>query len=308
MTSTSRIRLPLLAWGGWLFISLFLQSGPLQIRDRLQSAMQASSAFLLDQIASLFPSRSNSSDHRPETSSSDSSLLAENRELLRRVAELREENLQLRQAVPYNSAPHAALVTLDVIPARIIGRRGDVLSDSLELLISLGKEQGLVPGELVLSGRGLLIDQGAEQGLTADQLLTSGRALFGRTIRVGKRTTLVQPMTDIDFRMAVRIVRRSSLGIVQGPGGILAGTGSGCRLEEVSATEAVAAGDEVYTDRLVSPAAEPIYCGRIVSAKVASSDSHWTIEMVPLHSPACLPAELSVLKTGLKNASTPPGP
>lgn len=332
MPRSHHLRYPLLAWAGWLMVSLFLQAGPVTIRDQLQATAQTSTALLLDRLGSLVQwSRADAEMTEQEAAlvrdllsiaNDDSSIsekglsangaqrvlsgmLSENRELLRRVAELELENSQLQQTVPYSSSPRGQLVALQAVPARIIGRRGDVLSESLELLISLGKEQGLAPGELVLSGRGLLIDQGAAQGLSPDQLLTAGRALFGRTIRVGRQTSLVQPMTDIDFRMAVRIVRRSTLGVVQGPTGILTGTGSGCRLDEVAATEAVAAGDDVYTDRLVSPGAEPIYCGRILSARAEAGDNHWTIQMAPVHTPASLPAELSVLTVELAAARRP---
>jgi cell shape-determining protein MreC len=185
------------------------------------------------------------------------------------------------------------------VAARVIGHLGDPLRGSSELLLSLGKQQGLVGRELVLGDSGLLIDQGADSGLNPDQLAVFGRGLLGRTTRVARWTSLVQPLTDENFRIGVRIIRRSPLGAVDGPRGILAGTGTGCRLDEVPATEAVAVGDEVYLDELVSAGTGPIYCGRIVRVDVAPTASHWSIDVAPFSRLDEMPAELQVLRMKL---------
>ena len=124
----------------------------------------------------------------------------------------------------------------------------------------------------------------------------AGKALLGRTENVGRWTSRVQPVTDTAFRIGVRLVRPSPLGPVQGARGILSGQGNGCTLNDVPATEAVAVGDLVYTDSLVSPAGEPIYCGRVTAATVEPTASHWTIEVTPLHSPEKVPARVEVLR------------
>jgi len=304
--SENRFRSPFLVWVGWLLLSLFLQAGPESIRGHLQAGLQSTSAGTLTAIHQLLYGDSSTAETSLKQLNELEQLRMENRELARHVAELRSENELLLRSTPLvrTSTPEP-LVQLDAVSARVIGLRGDELSESLQLLISIEKNRGMAAGELVLSGTGLLIDQGKLQGLKPDQLVTAGRSLFGRTLRVGERTALVQPITDPKFRMAVRLVRRSALGAVQGPQGILVGTGNGCRLDEVVATEAVAAGDEVFTDRLVSPGAEPIYCGRVISAEADAGDHHWTIQVAPLQTPAKLPARLAVLRTELGGRLTP---
>jgi len=290
-------------------LSLFLQAGPESIRDHLQAGLQATSASTLIAIHRLLhrDSSMNSTAKRPSEQPVElEQLRRENRELARHVAELRSENELLLRSTPLmRTLTPEPLIQLDAVSARVIGLHGEALSESLQLLISIEKDQGIAAGELVLSGTGLLIDQGKSLGLKPDQLVTAGRSLFGRTLRVGERTALVQPITDPEFRVAVRLVRRSALGAVQGPQGILVGTGNGCRLDEVMATEAVAAGDEVFTDRLASPGSEPIYCGRVTSAEADAGDHHWTIQVAPLQTLAKLPARLDVLRTELNSSSLP---
>ncbi|WP_437185102.1 rod shape-determining protein MreC [Planctomicrobium sp. SH668] len=296
----SRFRSPLLVWTLWAFISLVLGTGPANISPRLESAVQSVVGFSLN----LVRFRSTTVANSPDSTSSDpeitNKLLAQNRALSLMVAELHEEVEQLKRSAPIiQSQSEEPLLSIDAAEARVIGQRGERLSDNLELLISLGKDQKIQTGELILAGDGVLIDQGEQQRLTPDQLVTVGRALFGRTTQVGKQTALIQPITSADFKVAVRIVRHSALGPVQGPKGILSGTGNSCKINEVLATEAVKEGDEVYTDRSVSPGSFPIYCGRIVNAVVAPTANTWTIDVQPLHTPDKVPATVSVLRTQL---------
>ncbi len=280
----------LIVWAGWLLIAVFLRVGPESALNSTQSILQAGAGRLL----TLLPS------HWLETARSDQpqqieQLQAENRELIRLAAELKAERdqLQLHQKLPVNS--DQALLRSTLTTARILGRKGDPLSTNLELLISLGKQAGLNESDLVLTGDGLLIDAGLNQHLKPDQIITAGRTLLGRTRRVGEQTAIVQPLIDADFRIAVRVIRRSPLGPVQGPAGVLAGTGTGCRINEVSATEAIAVGDDVYTDPIASPTGVPVYCGRISLAEAEPTASHWTIQMVPVNSLKELPNNVEVL-------------
>lgn len=295
----SNLLISMLVWAGWLIVSLFLNAGPETARSRLTEWMHSAPASVLNLTYQLRHGSGTTSDSiNSQLSPEMERLQTENRALIQLVAQLREENKQLRQSTSLESISDdsSPLVNLDLLPARILGQQGEPMSDGVELLVSLGRNQGIIPGKLALSGTGLLIDQGEKQNLHPDQLLTAGSALFGRVTKVGSQTSLVQPITHADFRMAIRIVRRSSLGPVQGPRGILVGTGNGCRLEEVLATEAVAVGDEVFTDRLTTPGGEPIYCGRVIYAEAPEGSHHWTIDVAPVHSPSSVPPRLSVLR------------
>lgn len=290
----------MLVWAGWLLVSLFLNAGPETVRGRLTQWMHSAPATALN-LTHQFRHGSENQNAPLNSSASErlERLQAENQTLSLLVAQLREENRQLQQSTSLaatNEDGAGPLVNFDLLPARILGQQGEAVSDGVELLVSLGRNQGIIPGKLALSGNGLLIDQGEQQHLRPDQLLTAGRALFGRVVKVGTQTSLVQPMTHADFRMAIRIVRRSSLGPIQGPRGILVGTGTGCRLEEVIATEAVAVGDEVFTDHLATPGAEPIYCGRVTHAEAPEGSHHWTINVAPVHLPSSFPSRVTVLR------------
>ncbi|WP_437190862.1 rod shape-determining protein MreC [Planctomicrobium sp. SH527] len=280
----------LIVWAGWLLVAIFLRVGPASALSSTQNTLQAG----VGAVLTLLPSDWFETT-LPDQSQQIEQLQAENRELIRLAAELKAERdqLQLHQQLPVNS--DQALLNSTLTTARILGRKGDPASTNLELLISLGKRSGLNEADLVLTGEGLLIDAGRNQQLKPDQIITAGRTLLGRTRRVGEQTAIVQPLIDADFRIAVRVIRRSPLGPVQGPAGVLAGTGTGCRINEVSATAAIAVGDDVYTDPTASPTGVPVYCGRISQAEAEPAANHWTIQMVPVNSLKELPAHVEVL-------------
>ncbi len=289
-----------IAWGGWLVVVFVLNFGPPALFQSGQSFLQ----FIVGGALSLLPEPVFATEPRPSMPSQESGktihlLDVENRELRRQIAELRAEKSRWEslQQLPMNSGEE--LLQATALTSRILGRKGDPFALNLKLLIALGKEQGLHESELVLAGEGLLIDTGAGQQLHADQLILVDRSLLGRISRVGKQTSLVQPLTDASFRMAVRLYRRSPLGAVQGPAGILTGAGAICRIDEIPATEAVAVGDDVYTDPVASPTGLPIYCGRITKVDVSSTAVHWSIEMTPQNLPSQIPNKVQVLKSSL---------
>ena len=307
----SRWQQPLLIWLGWGLVALFLQLGPSVFQQTLTRRVldgAGKSLIVVDQIHHwLTQPRSVTPSVVDEQAPDDGRLIAlqrQNQDLAAMLVLLKEENLQLKSIPEVDfSATTTPLQRTSGVSARVIGRQGETASTATQFLISLGKKQGLVGGELALGGAGILIDQGDAAQLSPDELVTCGRSLFGRTVTVGKWTTSVQPITDLNFRTAVRLVRTSSFGTVTSARGILKGTGDGCEIVEVVGTEAVAVGDLVYTDVLVSPTAVPIYCGTVTEAMIEPNAPHWSIRVTPHFSESQIPAELTVLKTEL---TTPP--
>ncbi|HWL07047.1 MAG TPA: rod shape-determining protein MreC [Planctomicrobium sp.] len=290
-------------WAGCLVVAVLLNVGPRGLSEQIQNGLQGMVGWTLSVLpAPVLDSDVESADGNGDRAKTLAVLQAENRELRRQVAELRlqQNEWERHQKLPFPSGDE--LVQTTSVVTRILGRKGDPVSSNLQLLIALGKSHGLHESELVLTGDGLLLDGGNEQQIHPDQLMTAGRSLLGRTTRVGKQTSLVQPLTDGSFRMAVRIYRRSPFGPVTGPAGILAGTGTECRIDDVSATEAVAIGDDVYTDPMASPVGVPIYCGRITQVDVAPTATHWTIELSPENPASRIPREVHVLKSSLNPA------
>jgi cell shape-determining protein MreC len=293
--------LPLIVWACWVLTILFLRAGPAQLRGRLQLGLQEGCGVVLAAWTSIVPvaEKSPSTPLEEHGRPIQEQLRLENRQLRESIAQLKWENDKLKRASGPEPEAGWPLMQAEAVPARVIGHLGDPLRGNSELLLSLGKQQGLVGQELVLGETGILIDQGTDSGLNSDQLAVFGRGLLGRTTRVSRWTSLVQALTEDTFRIGVRIIRNSPLGPVDGPRGILAGTGVGCRIDEVPATEAVAVGDEVYLDEIIAAGAGPIYCGRVLRVSVAPTASHWSIDVEPFSRPGEMPAELHVLRMRL---------
>ncbi len=291
---------PYVVWTIWIAVAALLHFGPNALPKLLESATIQTAGIGLNVVTAQKTSPPTSSVHQSEIEQ----LRATQRVLVARVATLQNQLLQF-QSVPSNiTNADKNLVTAKMQPARVLGARHETHDSSLELLISLGKQQGLVGEELVLKGPGILIDQGEAAGVILDQLVSESRVLFGRIHKLGRWSSLVQPISDPDFRIAVRLVRSSALGPVWGATGILSGTGTGCEIREVSATEPVAIGDYVYTQPQLSTSSEMIYCGQVTHASIEPSDTHWKIQVSTVSHRDELPTELSVIQSHLSVKSS----
>lgn len=302
---------PLLIWAGWILLAAFLKFGPASFSTRLNQTVLD----LVGQSLNALNEGVQSCLKEHETAPADETklpvqmkdavLLDQNRDLQMLVAQLRQDNERLRGIPIWNPAtPIHTLLNTTPVQAAVLGEQGALAQGTRKVLVALGSRQGLVGNELILQGNGLLIDQGAATLLAPDQLVAVGRSLFGRTVAVGRWTSVVQPITAPEFRTSVQLVRESEFGTVLGARGILKGTGEGCEVIEVIGTAAVAVGDLVYTYAGVLPTATPIYCGRVTSATIAPNAPHWTILVSPGHAVDSLPTQVTVLRTELE---LPPG-
>lgn len=315
----------LLIWLAWVLCGTFLTHGPDSFRNRFDAVVidgTGRSLTMLDELGQhlthwsqaarrFWTTRSTTVDSTltPHPSGNSTAATGEelaqlqqqNQDLLASLAWLQAENARLRTP-PEITFPlrEQRLTEVHALPVRVIGQQGRDGIGHQGVLLSAGSRQGIAGDELILRGDGVLIDQGDRAQLQPDELVTFGRSLFGRTLKVGRSTTLVQPITDPEFRTAARIVRNTEYGPVLGTSGILQGTGDACRLVEVPGTEAVAVGDFVYTDALVSPTAIPICIGSVTSVQIEDNASHWLIEVRPVLPARPLPRSLTVLQTELK--------
>lgn len=294
-------RVPLLIWAGWLLASAVLHVGPPALRERLTTNLQDVTGLSLNWLTS----RTHHSETQESSPATQHAALEQT--LLAEICRLNFENQALRAANELPSIPAPALVIAKLISTRVIGQSSNADAGLSKWLAAQGSRQGLTGTELVLTGPGLLAEHGSLLGLRPDQLACAGKSLFGRVSQVGRWTSLIQPVTDPSFRISSRIVRRSPQGAVQGATGILRGTGRGCVLELVDATEAVAIGDLVYTHANASPAGVALFCGKVVHAEIGPSDEHWHIEVQPAHSSAELPDRLDILSGELFDLTSPPG-
>jgi rod shape-determining protein MreC len=128
----------------------------------------------------------------------------------------------------------------------------------------------------------LLIDQGDEAHLHPDQPVFAGRCVVGKIQQVGRWTSSILPVTDLEYRGRAQLMRRTADGLVVGPEGIIAGDGKeGCRLNFIAATQPVAVGDEVYTAVAGTPLPMPMYYGRVVAVSLAEGAPYWEVQVKP---------------------------
>ncbi len=221
-----------------------------------------------------------------------------NRRLELHAADLQERltELKSRIAAPLGVIDTPQLVVHQPHAARVLGHLGIPGHTEHRLVLNLGGQSGIRGDELVIRSELPVIDQGATTGVQPDDLLLVGQTLWGRVVDAGRWTSTVQPVTDPNFRTAVRLVRSSPQGPVFGARGVLHGDGAHCLLEQLSASEPVSLGDHVYTDsEVASPV--PLYCGIVIAADVQPNDTFWTIKVLPAATPA--PQELVVLEPQL---------
>ncbi|TWT56658.1 Cell shape-determining protein MreC [Thalassoglobus neptunius] len=301
-------RHPIFCFVGWVVFALLLHVGPTHWKGQLRTFLGDAAGLTLQgiqkaesSVSSLFQASHSPIEEHQQDKAAAERFKAERRDLQTQIAQLQRENERLRQVPEVTPpSPTSSLLKTRAIDANVLGVTGEESSMTVSLLVSAGSRHGISSEELVLEQPGLLIDQGENADIRLDRLVTTGRALLGRTHQVGRWTTVVQPIFDPQFRMAVRLVRESELGLVVGSSGILEGTGEDCRILEVKGTEPVAVGDLVYTDLAASLSSLPIYCGRVTEATILPQETHWTIRVAPVWAAGSIPKKVSILQTELK--------
>lgn len=199
------------------------------------------------------------------------------------AADLQQQLASQRQAT-FNSTvgTSSELITSQLVSARILA------GDSLALwrkqkILGVGRTQGLVESSLVLEDTRPLLDVGADFQLQEGQPVYSGGHAVGRIVRVGRWTSVLQSVTDPQFRGGmVELARETSLGLVFGSKGLLEGAGEGlCRVNSVSSTEAVSVGQHVYSADHAGDLPGRVYFGKVVSAELTPGSPHWKILVRP---------------------------
>ena len=300
---TNSKRQSVLIFVGWTLLALLLHFGPSGLRETLETFVLDGAGRTIQLAESLkgidwnvFGTDSKESRRSVVDQRELGSLRDQNRDLLAVLAQLRSENHTLREIPEFKkSAKVTPLISSELISARILGIKGEDVSTSF--LISNGRLQGFFGGEFVLDGSELILDQGTESSIEPDQLVTLGRSLLGRTSRVGRWTTQVQPMTDPEFRTAIHLVRNVEQTSIVGAAGILRGAETHCVITDVPGTLPVAVGDLVFTDPAAMLSPTPIYCGEVVEATIGPNDPHWTIVVRPHCNESNRPKDVAVLRT-----------
>ena len=192
-------------------------------------------------------------------------------------ARLHEQLAAARQEQPrpLRSSPGDPLLLPELVQATVLGEESAALLRGGKL-IDFARSPALNESTFVLEDTRPLIDQPVPEG----EPVYSGAALVGRIAEAGRWVSTIQHVTDRDYRGFAQLARPAGDELVFGARGILAGTGEAfCRLEQISSTEPVAAGDHVYSADESFP--EPMYYGRVVHADLGPGGLHWEIRVEP---------------------------
>lgn len=221
-------------------------------------------------------------------------LQQELRRLQSQNAQLQTELDRARTATgsPFVAESAAPLFVPELLDARIVAVDDVSLAiqrASAQRIVDVGQTAGVVPADFVVSSQQpheqserLLIDQGEEADLHADQPVFAGRCVVGKIQKVGRWTSSVLPVTDVEYRGRAQLMRRTAEGLVVGPEGILAGDGKdGCVLNFIAATQPVSVGDEIYTAVAGTPLPLPMYYGRVVAVSLSEGAPYWEIQVKP---------------------------
>jgi len=144
------------------------------------------------------------------------------------TASVYSENLRLKELLNFKAAlPYAT------IPAQVIGRDPSSWSSSV------------------------IINKGYLDGIRNNRAVISARGLVGRVAEVGKRSSKIMLITDLNSKVGVVITRNRQ-------GGILTGRPDGkCRIMYIALDSDVAPGDKVMTAGLGNIFPKDILAGEV---------------------------------------------
>jgi rod shape-determining protein MreC len=267
----------------------------LQLLDRSQQwAMTLPETFEQWKATAAADSEPDEEDPTPALQEQLTALQQQVRRLQSQNAQLQTELDEARAATasPFVAESAAPLFVPELLDARIVAVDDvsvAIQRASAQRVVDIGQTAGVVPADFVVSAEQtpqeparLLIDQGDDADLHPDQPVFAGRCVVGKIQQVGRWTSSVLPVTDLEFRGRAQLMRRTGDGLVVGPEGIIAGDGKeGCKLNFIAATQPVSVGDEVYTAVAGTPLPMPMYYGRVVAVSLAEGAPYWKIDVKP---------------------------
>ncbi|MBL8815140.1 MAG: rod shape-determining protein MreC [Planctomyces sp.] len=191
------------------------------------------------------------------------------------------------------------LVRQDSLSARVI-RHGGLDGRLRDLMIDAGSNAGITRSEIVVDGPGLLVEKGHHQHVAAGDRVLTGAVVVGRIAQAGRWVSLVQPVTDSEFKSRAQIMRRTDDGAFYGAEGFIEGTESGiCRMTGVPYTESVAVGDHVVTAEVDGTESLRLYFGQITEARFLNG-GQWEIEVKPEITELTPLTEVRIIRTKIQ--------
>lgn len=126
--------------------------------------------------------------------------------------------------------------------------------------------------------RHLIIDKGSNYGLKKDMPVRSTNGLVGKIYKINPDFSVVLPVTDINFSVAVETERT-------GASGVLSGGGFGpCKLKYISTEEDIKVGDRVITSGIDGVFPEGIPVG-IITKVTPTEGLFYEVEVAPFAPP-----------------------
>ena len=171
------------------------------------------------------------------------------------------------------------LLSIHAVEARVIGREILAGIAARELLDS-GEAAGLREDQWVVDAAGPVVDVGTDHALTSGLPVFAGRCIVGRVAATGKRTSAIQLITAADFRERAIVAGSNGILTSTSPNGLLEGTGHGCRLTQIGATDDIQVGDIVYS-LPAFPVQAAMLFGVVKSCTRQPGALHWNIEVEP---------------------------
>ncbi len=172
---------------------------------------------------------------------------------LERLGDLEEENIQLQERIVEMSLDlqqtrEAALenqrlrkllrfqqdTQLDVTPAKIINRGGSTIVNSITLNV------------------------GSQNGINRNRAVVVSEGVVGKTVNVGRNTSIVQLLTDVNFRLSVKTQRMRAHGI------LVWQFDNVCAMENVPKSLDIQVGDTVITSGYSDIFTEGLLVGQVV--------------------------------------------
>ncbi|MBH09427.1 MAG: rod shape-determining protein MreC [Candidatus Marinimicrobia bacterium] len=138
---------------------------------------------------------------------------------------LEKENLELNEMLDFKSKSN-----LKILPARVVNK--GMQPNLLSIIIDAGSNENVMPNQPVLTAKGVI----------------------GKTIQSGETASIVQLITDINYRLSVRILPSGATGILR-----WVGDGKG-KVREVQKNVEINIGDKVITSGFsdIYPAGLPV--------------------------------------------------
>lgn len=200
-----------------------------------------------------------------------------------------------------NLPPLPPLVLTEAIRARVLGRRAGALLTETEILAA-GSSSGIHRNALALVDSGVMVDAGTDAEVVAGDFALAGRRVYGKVFEVAPHTCVVRGADQPSYRDVVQLVKVVDGQPQFGATGILEGAGTGrCRVRMVAASEAVAAGDLVFTARDEGLSTQPLLYGAVTRCERSPGAPHWDIWM-DLDDARERPSHLVVLRSTLNPA------